>query len=130
LKYTQNIYDIQNDKVDISKSMADKITVAFPDIDKNWLLTGEGNMLKENIRPGDIVMGTETSEPAPIPQSIWELLKQQTDIIKSQLEQQNELVKSQQLLIHSQQTVIENLSLYTVGKQDTAGDAKIARARS
>jgi phage repressor protein C with HTH and peptisase S24 domain len=46
LKYAQNIYDIQNDKIDISKSMANKITAAFPDVNKNWLLTGEGEMLK------------------------------------------------------------------------------------
>ena len=47
LKYVQNIYDIQSDKVDISKSMANKIVAVFNDVDKNWLLTGEGKMLKE-----------------------------------------------------------------------------------
>ena len=51
LKYVQNIYDIQKDKVDISKSMANKIVSAFPQIDKNWLLTGEGEMLKSSPDP-------------------------------------------------------------------------------
>jgi DNA-binding XRE family transcriptional regulator len=46
LRYAQNIYDIQKDKVDISKQIAAKITTAFPEINKNWLLTGEGEMMK------------------------------------------------------------------------------------
>jgi len=43
----QAIYDIQNGKTkNISAKMADKIISAFPEIDRSWLLTGEGNMLK------------------------------------------------------------------------------------
>jgi hypothetical protein len=49
LKYVQNIYDIQKDRADISKQMAAKIAAAFPDIDKNWLLTGEGEMINKSI---------------------------------------------------------------------------------
>ncbi|MDR1652882.1 MAG: helix-turn-helix domain-containing protein [Prevotellaceae bacterium] len=50
LKYAQNIYDIQSDKVNISKSMANKIVKVFNDIDKNWLLTGEGAMLTKEAK--------------------------------------------------------------------------------
>lgn len=43
----QAIYDIQNGKTKaISPRMADKITSVFPEIDRVWLLTGEGEMLK------------------------------------------------------------------------------------
>lgn len=44
----QAIYDIQSGKTKgISPRMADKIISAFPEVDKAWLLSGEGEMLKE-----------------------------------------------------------------------------------
>ena len=46
LKAAQNIYDIQKDKVDISRSVAMKIVQVFPTFNISWLLTGEGEMLK------------------------------------------------------------------------------------
>lgn len=43
----QAIYDIQKGKTkNISPNMADKIASAFPEINRTWLLTGEGEMLK------------------------------------------------------------------------------------
>lgn len=46
----QAIYDIQNGKTkNISPSMADKIISVFPEIDRGWLLTGEGEMLKDGV---------------------------------------------------------------------------------
>lgn len=43
----QAIYDIQKGKTkSISQSMANKISSVFPDINRVWLLTGEGDMLK------------------------------------------------------------------------------------
>lgn len=47
----QAIYDIQSGKTqNISASMANKIISAFPEINKSWLLTGDGDML---IKPED-----------------------------------------------------------------------------
>lgn len=47
----QAIYDIQNGKTqNISVSMANKIIFAFPEVNKSWLFTGDGEML---IRPED-----------------------------------------------------------------------------
>ncbi len=47
LERPQAIYDIQSGKTkNISSKMADKIISAFPEIDRSWLLTGEGNILK------------------------------------------------------------------------------------
>lgn len=44
----QAIYDIQNGKTkNISQGMVDKIISVFPEIDRVWLLTGDGEMLKE-----------------------------------------------------------------------------------
>lgn len=43
----QAIYDIQSGKTqNISASMANKIISVFPEINRGWLLTGEGEMLK------------------------------------------------------------------------------------
>lgn len=43
----QSLYDIQKGKIkNISKALAGKITETFPEIGKDWLLTGEGEMLK------------------------------------------------------------------------------------
>ena len=49
LERPQAIYDIQSGKTkNISAKMADKIISVFPEVDRSWLLTGEGNMLKES----------------------------------------------------------------------------------
>ena len=46
----QSIYDIQNGKTrNISPSMANKIISVFPEVNRVWLLTGEGEMLKNGI---------------------------------------------------------------------------------
>lgn len=45
LKRAQNLYDIRDGKVQsISNNLAEKIITVFPVINKNWLLTGNGNM--------------------------------------------------------------------------------------
>ena len=49
LNRTQPIYDILNGKIKkISDNYADKILDEYPDYNKVWLLTGEGEMLKSN----------------------------------------------------------------------------------
>lgn len=49
----QAIYDIQKLKTkNITSKMADKIISVYPDINRSWLLTGEGDMLNENNRNG------------------------------------------------------------------------------
>ncbi len=46
LERPQAIYDIQSGKTkSISSKMADKIISAFPEINRSWLLAGEGEML-------------------------------------------------------------------------------------
>lgn len=50
LKRSQNLYDILDGKVKrISHSLSGKIISAYPDINENWLLTGEGNMLNQFV---------------------------------------------------------------------------------
>ena len=47
----QNIYDIQKDKVDISKDVALKIIESYPQFLLEWLLYGKGEMLKTDKPP-------------------------------------------------------------------------------
>lgn len=55
IKTVQSLYDIQKGKIkNISKSLAGRISETFPEIEKDWILTGEGEMLKQsesNIMP-------------------------------------------------------------------------------
>lgn len=48
LKRAQNIYDIQKGKTGISKDVAARINETYPEINKHYLLTGEGQLLNEN----------------------------------------------------------------------------------
>ncbi len=41
------IYHIQRGRNDISKRLADNIGMAFPQINRGWLLSGEGDMLRD-----------------------------------------------------------------------------------
>lgn len=46
----QAIYDILNGKTKgISRAMENKILSVFPEVNKTWLLTGEGEMLRSSI---------------------------------------------------------------------------------
>lgn len=59
----QAIYDILNGKTkSISQSMASKIVSVFPDIQKSWLLTGEGDMIEEKSNEIDITGGVAYAE--------------------------------------------------------------------
>ena len=53
LERPQAIYDIQKGKTKtISPGMANKILSAFPAINRAWLLSGEGQMLREGVSVG------------------------------------------------------------------------------
>ncbi len=57
----QTLYDIKNGKHGISKEVADKISVRYLNINKVWLLTGEGEMLNQN---NDVVQNLGTPKSA------------------------------------------------------------------
>ncbi len=49
LRHSENLYQIKRGNNGISRDLADRVVEKFPEIDKLWLLTGEGVM----FRPGD-----------------------------------------------------------------------------
>src|SRR5690606_30886907 len=56
LKRAENLYQIKKGNYSISKELADKITSKYDNINKLWLLTGEGQMFTQE---------TPTSSPIP-----------------------------------------------------------------
>lgn len=77
--------------------MQDKILSAFPELNRTWLMTGEGEMLKgENQGSGDGIT---------IPLAAWNVIEKQTEslaardrqlemLMKSRDEQINELIST------------------------------------
>lgn len=49
LRHSENLYQIKRGNNGISRDLADRVVEKFPEIDKLWLLTGDGMM----FRPGD-----------------------------------------------------------------------------
>lgn len=51
----ENLYQIKRGNNGISLNVAERIVAKFPDVDKLWLLTGEGQMLSEERGRGALV---------------------------------------------------------------------------
>ena len=49
LKRSENLYQIKKGNNGISRDLAELITAKYPSVSKGWLLTGEGEMLKNGI---------------------------------------------------------------------------------
>lgn len=58
LKRSENLYQIKKGNNGISKELADLISDKYPEINKLWLLTGEGNMFADNnLKQGSLIQG-------------------------------------------------------------------------
>ena len=55
LRYPDSIYHIQRGRNGISDKLADRIVMAFPEIDKGWLLSGEGDMLRSERNRAPVI---------------------------------------------------------------------------
>ncbi|MBQ3043106.1 MAG: hypothetical protein IJD53_01495 [Alistipes sp.] len=51
----ENLYHIKRGNYGISHDLADRIVAAFPEIDRTWLLTGVGCMLKSEIQDNVLI---------------------------------------------------------------------------
>lgn len=96
----QAIYDIQKGKTKaISTSLANKIISVFPIFNKYWLLTGEGDMLK------DIPSREQQDETRePIPAYVLDLLMEKDRMMH---EKERELLKQNTALIEQNKVVID-----------------------
>lgn len=77
LKRTQNLYDIRDGKIkNITFSLANKINTVFTAINKNWLLTGEGEMLNKEISNNDFLSHLSDPEPRINEQDVYKKLEE------------------------------------------------------
>lgn len=83
----QIIYDIIKEKTkSISNNISIKITSVFPEINKTWLLTGEGEMLNsEECQPS-------IGETITISREAWQTIVSQQETIRKQQEDLSRLI--------------------------------------
>ncbi len=111
LERPQAIYDIQKGKTkSISPSMANKILSAFPELNKSWLLSGEGNMLKNNVNVGGdntgvVVNGDNTNSPI----DNRHYYSDSPDVLKAQIELLDERIKEKDAQIKEKDAQIKQL---------------------
>lgn len=90
LNRPQAIYDILNGKTkNISAAMANKIISVFPEINKGWLQSGEGRMLKDtstSTAPAD-------SDNISIDRQAWEVIRSQAASLERKDKQVDELLE-------------------------------------
>lgn len=80
LKSPQIFYDIKAGKCGISKDLAMKIQDKYFSVNMAWLLTGEGEMLKENVQKEK----TNQQGGINIPDDVWSVIKNQSESLKDQ----------------------------------------------
>lgn len=81
LNNSQTLYDIKNGKHGISKDIAEKIASRYLNISKQWLLTGEGEMLI----PGAVSAPSGcTAPPTDLGKALNEIAAQRKLLEKSQ----------------------------------------------
>lgn len=87
LERPQAIYDILKGKTkSISLAMQDKILSVFPELNRTWLMTGEGEMLKGGTQgeAGGVTM----------PASVWNVIEKQAESLAARDRQLEMLLKS------------------------------------
>jgi hypothetical protein len=88
--------------------MANKILSAFPELNKSWLLSGEGNMLKNNVNVGGentgvVVNGDNTNFPI----DNRHYYSDSPDVLKAQIELLDERIKEKDAQIKEKDAQIK-----------------------
>lgn len=87
------------------------ITEQFPELNRNWLLTGEGDMIKTNLVKEENTQSVASDDTVTISKDFYELLISQNSILSTQqetiLQQQRSLILTQETLKLSQEQLAE-----------------------
>lgn len=106
LSTPQILYDVINKKTGISKNLAEIITRTCLDIDKAWLLTGEGSMLKSDNSTQKESSGCEECKKKD-----WEI--QSLRSLNEELKKENkELIRENGSLENQITTLNSQLDMY------------------
>ena len=90
---------VNNMRVSIQPAKLKSISLQFPDLNKSWLLTGEGEMLvptegttvaTESI--GNYGSVFKSSGIVSIPAKVWDVIEKQADSLKSKDKQIDDLI--------------------------------------
>lgn len=73
----------------LSMQLLENIIEAYPEISRTWLLTGEGEMLK-NAKPKEEVI---TTDSVVIPNDVWEVIKNQAESLKTKDQQTSKVIE-------------------------------------
>lgn len=92
------VYDLKIGKIKkISEEVADKIVNAFPEINKIWLLTGEGEMLRTSPNlPAPFTQSSTFSGQqlgsVTVPAEAWAIIQAQAESLRAKDEQISRLI--------------------------------------
>lgn len=110
LKRSQGLYDIRDGKIKrISIDLAEKITGFIPELNRVWILTGEGEMIIQPINQESFVGGTKNKVQNNIQSTVQnasdlqkenEQLKQTIDYLKSIIDEKNKLIDEKERMIN------------------------------
>ena len=111
LERPQAIYDILKGKTkSISPSMANKILSVFPEIDRGWLMTGEGEMLKSVTQQfGDHNFVGNNINNSPIGIDNRHYYSDSPDVLRAQIELLDERIKEKDAQIKEKDAQISRL---------------------
>ena len=107
----QAVYDILKGKTkSISPSMANKILSVFPEVNRSWLVSGEGAMLKGNMSVGGensgvMVNGNNTNSPI----DNRHYYSDSPDVLKAQIDLLDERIKEKDAQIKEKDAQIKKL---------------------
>lgn len=80
LKTPQMLYDVMSGKVaGISGRLANKIFLAFPEVNQKWVMTGEGDMLTSEAQKEEMEHSAILTSP-----EAWKILLNMSDTIARQ----------------------------------------------
>lgn len=90
---------VNNMRVSIQPAKLKSISIQFPDLNKSWLLTGEGEMLVTSEKTSlatEAVSGYGNVFKSPgivsIPAKVWDVIEKQADSLKSKDKQIDDLI--------------------------------------
>lgn len=98
-KRPDTIYNVLNDKYGISSDLVNKIITKYPEINPQWLLTGEGEMIRDKKMVDKKMLDdfnaiiSEESVPYITQQSQIEILKKENELLKKTTEEQREEIQ-------------------------------------
>lgn len=80
---------IKNFKGNFGSDKLENLLNAFPNLSREWLLTGEGEMLKETSQP---ISPIENGDTITIPGKVWKVIEQQADSLAARDKQIDDLI--------------------------------------